>query len=217
MRRGGATVLAMIWAVWAAPVLAHPHVFIDAGVDVIFGPDGRAEALRIEWSYDDLYSLVLIEERGFDPDLDGVLTPEETAALSGFDMAWDPGFPGDTYALSGDRPLALSRPLEWSARYENGRLISTHLRRFDTPPEPGAPLIVQVYDPGFYTAYVIARPVALMGTPPAGCTAEVFEPDRAAADDLLAQALEEYAGEDADFPAIGAAYAEEARITCPAE
>ena len=46
MRRGGATVLAMIWAVWAAPVLAHPHVFIDAGVDVIFGPDGRAEALH---------------------------------------------------------------------------------------------------------------------------------------------------------------------------
>ena len=46
MRRGWSTVLAMVWAASAAPALAHPHVFIDAGVDVIFGPDGRAEALR---------------------------------------------------------------------------------------------------------------------------------------------------------------------------
>lgn len=208
--------MAGVATISAGPALSHPHVFIDAGVEVIFDAEGRAEALRIEWAYDELFSLVVIEEQGLDADMDGVLTEAENAVIHGFDMEWDADFPGDTYALSGETPLALSRPAEFSARYEGGRLISTHLRRFETPVALTAPLVVQVYDPGFYTSYVIAKATTLTGRPPEGCEAVIYEPDRAAADAILAQALEEYAGEDAEFPAIGAAYAEEVRITCPA-
>jgi polyphosphate kinase len=50
------------------------------------------------------------------------------------------------------------------------------------------------------------------------CTAEIFQPDLAAADTAFAAALEEYYGSDleGDFPAVGAAYADEVRLTCPA-
>lgn len=197
--------------------LAHPHVFIDTGVEVIFDDRGQASALRISWTYDDLYSLLVIEERGLDSDYDGALTPEEAAQLSGFDMAWIEGFAGDSYALLGEEPLVLSGPSEWSASYQDGKITSTHLRRLAAPVAVGAtPLVVQVYDPGFYTSYTIASEPKLTGAAP-GCSAQAFGPDPDAADETLRAALAEYSGTEsveADFPAVGAAFAEEVQVTC---
>ena len=52
-----------------------------------------------------------------------------------------------------------------------------------------------------------------------GCSAEIFVPDPEKADQTLIAALAELSPtEDAEvqFPAVGAAFAEEARVTCPA-
>jgi ABC-type uncharacterized transport system substrate-binding protein len=208
----------MICGVAALPTVAvgHPHVFIDATVEVIFDNQGRAEALRIGWTYDEFFSMLIVEDRALDPDYDAVLTPEAEAQLAGFDMQWDAGFPGDTYALMNGAALGLSRPEGYTASYAEGKITSTHLRRFDAPVEVGdVPLIVQVYDPGFYTAYAIMGETRLTGR--GDCTAQVFEPDRTAADEELLAALAEVAADvdiDMAYPEIGAAYAEEARITC---
>ena len=199
----------------ASPALAHPHIFVDAGIEVIFNAAGQAEAVRLTWTYDDLISMTLVSERGMDSDFDGALTAEETAALNGFDMNWQPGFQGDSYALLSDTPLTLSGPSDWTVGYAGGKLTSTHLRRFETPVDlAGQALVIQSYDPGYYTAYAVA---AAKVTGREGCTAEIFEPDREAADQILQDALAEYSGTDgaeADFPAVGSAYAEEARIVC---
>ncbi len=201
----------------AWPALAHPHVFVDTGIEVIFDAQGRAAALRITWTYDDLISLALLSDRGMDLDFDGVLTPAELAALNGFDMQWPPGVPGDTYALLGDAPLGLSGPADWTVSYADARITSTHLRRLEAPVViKEAPLVVQVYDTGYYTAYTIIGDPVLTGAP--ACLAEAFEPDQEAADAILQQSISELAGGDAegDFPAVGAAYAEEVRVTCNA-
>ncbi len=202
----------------AAPVLAHPHVFIDTQVEVILDAANRATGLRISWTYDDLYSLFIVGDMGLDPDWDGRLTPAEEARLSGFDMNWEPGFPGDTYALIGGVEMALSGPGDWGASYADGKITTVHLRRFDSPVPVGAePLIVQVYDPGFYTAYAIAfDPVVTGGV---GCVAHAYAPDLATADAALKAALAEVAADvdlEVDFPAIGKTYAEEVRVTCAA-
>jgi ABC-type uncharacterized transport system substrate-binding protein len=212
--RGKLAVLVSTMA--ASPALAHPHVFVDATVEVVFDAEGRASALRIGWAYDDLFSLMIVEDRGLDPDYDGVLTDDAVAALAGFDMQWDPGFPGDTYPLLDNAPLALGPPQDWTAAWDGTRIISTHLRPFVEPVVVGAdPLVVQVYDPSFYTSYLIAATPVLTGRE--GCAVQVFEPDRAAAEATLMAALEEYAGSsdlEGEFPAVGAAYAMEARVTC---
>lgn len=209
--------LAMALTGMAHPGMAHPHVYIDAAVEVLFDAQGQATALRIRWEYDSFYSLTLIAERGLDPDADGQLTPEEQASLAGFDMHWDPGFAGDTYALLGDTPLTLSAPQEWTADYQQDKLISTHLRRFDKPiPIAADPLVVQVYDPGYYTAYSISAATVLTAAPE-NCSARIYEPDPTKADQALKDALAEYApGDDVeiDFPAVGANFADETRVTC---
>lgn len=199
----------------AGPALGHPHIFVDARIEVIFNDEGRAEGLRLTWTYDDLISLTLLTERGMDADFDGVLTEEELATLNGFDMNWQPGFLGDTYALINGNELILSGPSDWTVSYAEGRLTSTHYRSFEFAIElDDQPLIVQAYDPGYYTAYTVAGAVV---SGREDCTVDLYEPDRAAADKILEDALAEYAGGDAaeaEFPAVGSAYAEEARITC---
>jgi ABC-type uncharacterized transport system substrate-binding protein len=200
----------------AGPALAHPHVFIDTGIEIILNADNAATGVRISWTYDDLYSLYVVGDMGLDPDWDGVLTPGEEARLAGFDMNWDADFPGDTYALLNDAELALSRPQDWGASYAGGRITSTHLRLFDAPVAlADVPLILQVYDPGFYTAYTIAHDPVLTGGD--GCLAETYIPDLDAADEALKAALAEYSADvdlEADFPAIGKNYAEEVRVSC---
>ena len=202
----------------AGPVLAHPHVWIDVEVEVILDDRNRATAVRIGWTYDDLYSLFVVSDMGLDPDWDGQLTAEETGRLAGFDMAWDPGFPGDTYALLGEAPLALSRPRDWTASYAEGKITTTHLRSFDAPvPLGDLPLVLQAYDPGYYVAYTIpGEPVVIGGQ---GCVAQVFVPDLSAAEQELLDALAEFTPDvdlEADFPAVGAQFAEEVRVTCAA-
>jgi polyphosphate kinase len=202
----------------AGPALAHPHVFIDTGIEILLNDRNEATGLRITWTYDDLYSLYIVGDMGLDPDWDGSLTPDEVAKLSGFDMKWIEGFEGDTYALMAGAPLALSGPRDWTAGYAGGKITSTHVRDFAAPvPVGDEPLIVQAYDPGYYTAYSIPGDPVVTGG--AGCTAQVFVPDLDEAEKALQAALSEYTPDvdlEAEFPAVGANFAEEVRLTCAA-
>lgn len=208
----------LLLALAAGPAAAHPHVWIDTGIEVILNDRNEATGVRISWTYDDLYSLYVVGDMGLDPDWDGKLTPEEEAMLAGFDMKWVPGFAGDTYALIGGAPLDLSRPADWTASYAGGRITSTHLRTFAAPvPVVDVPLILQVYDPGYYVAYSIpSGPVVTGGK---GCSARTFVPDLGEAEQALMEALSEYTPDvdlEAEFPAVGANFAEEVRVICAA-
>ncbi|WP_424969430.1 DUF1007 family protein [Dinoroseobacter sp. S76] len=214
-----AALLASTLAVAGAPVVAHPHIFIDAGVTLVFDEAGKLGAVRIVWAYDDLFSLFVLEDQGLDPDFDGILTETEVARLSGFDMNWDAEFEGDSYLLLGEAALPLSRPLEWDATYGEGRVVSTHLRALETRVAIGAePLILQIYDPTYYTSYEINLPVRLENAPD-GCSAQVYVPEPGAASAQLRAALEEFSGSfdpflEVGFPAVGALFSHEVRVTC---
>jgi ABC-type uncharacterized transport system substrate-binding protein len=201
----------------AAPLAAHPHIWVDAGLEVIFDAEGRASALRIRWDYDEFYSLLLIEERGFDADHDGTASDSERAALQGFDMQWVQGFAGDTYLSSGGQSVALAPPEGWTADYRDGRLRSSHLRRIDPPLTLDRPLRIEVYDPGYYSSYSITYPPIFTPALPAGCRFDLQKPDPATVDQKLLAALSRYASDqdvEADFPAIGAKFAEALVLTC---
>lgn len=218
MLRRACLPLALALALTAAPARAHPHIFIDAGVEFLFDADGRLAALRIAWAYDELFSLLVLEDMGLDADYDGALTEEERDRLSGFDMEWIDGFEGDLEADQDGRPLALSGPLEWTADYRDGRIVTTHVRALAErlSPEEG-PVRVRVFDPTYYTSYTI--PGAPLVTGRDGCTTRVVVPDYRAAAAVLEAALAEMRGTSADaveldFPAVGAAFAEEVILSC---
>ncbi len=207
----GITMLAL-----ATAAQAHPHIFVDTTVEAIFDDQGRVTALRIGWTYDEFISLSIIESQDLDPDYDGILTPDALAALSGFDMDWDAGFAGDTFVTQAGAPVALDGPADWTASYSDGKVASIHVRRLTNP--VAAPVVIQSYDPGFYTAYTIVGTPRITGR--AGCTAELFTPDTTAADAALLAELAKLpttADIEISYPAVGAIYAQDIRITCSDE
>ena len=150
----------------ASPAPAHPHVFVDAGIEITLDPDGRLEAITVTWIYDEYYSLLITEELGLDPDYDGVLTAEETATLTGFDMNWAPGFNGDLEATLDGAPLALSGPEAATAALRpDGRILTTHRRAVPARPAmAGRVLSLKPYDESYYTAYEVPQPPVLSPT-----------------------------------------------------
>jgi ABC-type uncharacterized transport system substrate-binding protein len=200
--------------------LAHPHIFVEARVEFLTDPQGRFTGVTIDWTYDDLISLALLSDRGMDADFDGVLTADELAKIQGFDMGWEPGFQGDSYALLDGVAVALGAPVTVSATYADARLSSRHTRMFPAPVAlaPGQVLTFQSYDPGYYTNYTVEVAV-ITGLPSARCTVDVYTPDLDLADQRLKDSLAELTPDqnaEEFFPAIGAEFAEEARVTCPA-
>ncbi len=205
----------LVAALLPAPALAHPHVFIDTGLTLVMDTDGKLTGIRVTWAYDELYSLLVMEEYGVDDDYDGVLRPDEIETLNGFDMNWVPGFDGDSYLQSDGRPIALSGPLDPSTTVEDGRVVTTHTRRLETPLEITAPVSVKAYDPTFYTAYSVSRGVSVEGA--AGCSATVVPANLDQAYTMLEELL--YGPRSAEFdeenfPEVGEAFADEVRLTC---
>lgn len=210
--------LALALSCAAGPVIAHPHVFIDTAIEVMFDDQGRAAALRIGWTYDELTTLMIIADGGDDKDGDGAISAPELETLKGFDMDWGEDFLGDTYARMGGNPVPMvQKPEDWTTDWKDGKLVSYHTRRFETPVDVGSePLVILPYDPGYYAAYTIPDDPVLTGRD--GCAAVVFVPDIEGKYGELVGALQEYSPdtniEEVGFPNVGEQLSEEVRITC---
>ena len=216
MRKTLSTLTAII-ALAASPLGAHPHIFVDASVQFLLDDEEQLAGIRVIWVYDELYSLLITEDMALDPDFDGVMTPEEIEQHSGFDMNWDEGFAGDVRGFSGEEAIKLSRPVEWSAAYEEGKIITTHLRLLENRLDPrDNELVFRLYDPTFYTAYSATEIHLVEGAPDCFAEANRFDPETAYA--YLEARLEEAddAGVDVEleFPAVGAVFADEVRLIC---
>lgn len=201
---------------------AHPHVFVETGLEVIFDEAGMIAAVRVSWRYDELTSLYITEERGVDADFDGVATAEELEALKGFDMDWPEDFSGDTHMTVDGAPVALGPPEEVTAGYDSGLLSSTHLRRLAEPVDPRGVVVISPYDETYYSAYEVTADTVLTGRE--GCRAELWVPDYDAAAEQLQAALDEIQGsaqeqglDAAEFPPVGDMFAQEVRVACDAD
>ncbi len=151
---------------------AHPHVFVDVGLQFEHDGTGQLTAVEVTWRYDDFFSLLILSDMGLDEDGDGVLTEAERAELKGFDLEeWPEGFEGDLYIHSDGEKITLDHPVPTGVALEDGRIVATHRRGFAPVPADG--LEVEPYDPTYYVEYTVAGPVDL----PDGCDHSVTEPD----------------------------------------
>lgn len=195
----------------SAPVAqAHPHVFVETGLTLVADEAGRLIGVEVSWTYDDFYSLLLLEDMGLDPDGDGILTPDELTRLDGFDLNWIEGYLGDLYLTAGATPVDLGRPQGRGTDVVSGRIVSRHFRSF--APVDGA-VVVKAYDPTFYTAYDLNRGVQV----PTGCALKITPADLDRAYTMVEEAL--YANPampDDEFPEVGEAFADVVEVTCGA-
>ena len=200
----------------AAPGMAraHPHVFIDGGVNFVFDGESRLTELRITWIYDPLTSLFMLEDLGIDPAATAPLGTSDRAGLAAYQTEWDDGFAGDSYLWDGARRIGLSGPNAPEAELIDGKVAIRFSRRLETPVRPGAETVVKVYDPTYFTAYAITETPRLEGAA-AGCHAVVqrFEPSGPlqALQQSLARLPVDATPETED---VGALFADQVFIAC---
>ncbi|WP_170379019.1 MULTISPECIES: DUF1007 family protein [Ruegeria] len=199
------------------PAMAHPHVFIDTGLEFIVDDAGQLTHVRVTWAYDELYSLYQLEDMKLDQDFDGVLTENEEKFLAGFDAQWIEGYNGDLVVFADGVPVSLSGPLEPTATTEDGRIVTTHLRAVDGDAVSASSLTAKAFDETFYIAYELTRPVTVSG--PASCQMDRIDPD---IDGQLAQMQAflltldaDYDLEENDIPLVGENFATEIFVSCP--
>jgi ABC-type uncharacterized transport system substrate-binding protein len=190
---------------------AHPHIFIDGGVDLLFDTEGRLAMLEVTWIYDAMTSLVMLEDLGIDAA--APLSAGDRSRLAAYQTEWDPGFAGDSYLLDGPEPAVLSGPLDADADIVDGRVVITFARDVAVPFRPAPEAVVEVYDPTYFTSYAVTESPRLTGSA-AGCRAEVvrFEPTAA-----LQPLLDELAAVPIDADpdrALGRTFADRIRVAC---
>lgn len=199
----------LISAILCLPSLAqaHPHIFVDTSLRIMTDEQGLAIGVEVTWVYDELYSLLILEDMGLDSDYDGILSPRELDQLHRFDMNWDPGFAGDLYATADSGPLTLMAPEPVETLFENAKIVTRHFRPF-TQPQPA--VVLRAYDPTFYTAYDLTGGVQA----PQGCTVHLQTADLDAAYDKVAKLMAQSDYADDDYPAVGDAFADTVTVTC---
>ncbi len=199
---------ALALALLPLPALSHPHIFVDTALRVVTDDAGQITAIEVSWTYDDLYSLLLLEDKQLDGDYDGKLTEAELAALDGFDMNWIEGYEGDLYA---DQPeggaLALSAPEGLGTGFAAGRITTRHLRRLAAPVTQ---INLRAFDPTYYTAYDLTGGVHA----PEGCDVRIEKADLQAAREQEKAALADMPPDPDDYPEIGDAFADTVLVTC---
>lgn len=197
---------------------AHPHIFVDAGLRLVTDAQGRIVSVDVTWRYDELYSLILLQDYGLDPDFDLVLDDAEVAAVLGFDLNWGGGFDGGLRVLQGGAELDLGAPEAVSfTLLESGQIETVHRRAVTGAAIADAddPVTATVYDPEFYVAFEMILDTRVAARPE--CRTELVRADLDQAYDRLAEALVDIGGAVAaedNFPQIGAAFADRVVITC---
>jgi ABC-type uncharacterized transport system substrate-binding protein len=192
---------------------AHPHVWVAARSEVVFGPDGKILGLRHAWEFDEMYSAFAVQGLGKDgkPPTRAELAPlakTNVESLAEFDYF--------TFAKADGAKLKFREPTD-VALEADAKMIVT-LRFFlplEKPVAAQKPFSFQVYDPTYFVSFGFEKdtPVTLAKAPH-GCSVSLVEPKPLQGDETkkLSEAFFQNFSPGADF---GVKLATRAIVACP--
>lgn len=159
----------------ALPAAAHPHIFIDARVVLVFDETGGIARLQHEWTFDPSFSAWTTQ--GLDADEDGAVTSAEMQALADENMVGLASYRFYTYAAVGAQEIEFEPVGDQAMTYEDGRVTLRYSVQPTKPVTLDGTLELAVNDPEYYVAITIAGEDAVtLENAPTGCAVEVREP-----------------------------------------
>lgn len=197
------------------PASAHPHVWIDGGVDFVLGEGAVLEALEVTWRYDAFETLYILSSHGLGLNDEGALDEDDRQELVRHRSNWPEDFDGSAHLSVDGARVGLEWPEGLDAHIVDGRLEVTFTRRLGTPlPVARRNVDVAFYESTYFFAFSVTDPPRVSGE--AGtCDARVipFEPDGRAADlqDILFELGRE---ETPDIENVGALFADRIELRC---
>jgi ABC-type uncharacterized transport system substrate-binding protein len=107
--RFAAACTALAGATYAAPTVAHPHVWVSVEATVLY-EKGTIAGLRQRWTFDEFYSAMAVQ--GLDANNDGNYVRSELAELTKVNVEGLKDYGYFTFARLGEQQLAFDAPKE---------------------------------------------------------------------------------------------------------
>jgi tRNA threonylcarbamoyladenosine biosynthesis protein TsaE len=137
-------------------VSAHPHVWIDGHLTLLFNGQGQVTALRHTWKFDELFSAFSLQ--GITREKNGVIPAAELKTLTDqwmLNLA-DPASHFFTTVSHGGQPIALKKPVHTQSNLDtqtNQLTLSFELPLIEPLALSKQSLEVDVNDPGYFVAF----------------------------------------------------------------
>lgn len=160
-----------------APASAHPHVFAEARLELVIGPDRTVRALHHVWRFDEVFSSTVLLEFDKNKDLKLENSELETVAKTIHDSLADYNY--FQVVKQNGKDVPMQAPAKLMASFKDGQLIVF----FETHPKTPLRLVAGrtdfgIYDPTFYTAIDFLKDEDMqVKNLPSDCTRRVIRPD----------------------------------------
>ncbi|WP_108397207.1 DUF1007 family protein [Devosia submarina] len=159
----------------ASPALAHPHIFIDAQVTVVFDEAGQVVGLRNSWTFDKAFSVWMIQ--GLDTNGDRVTSPEELQELADENMLGLADFGFYTFAGSQNDLMDFTPAGDQRMEFAEEQTTLSFALSATEPRSVDGVFELGVYDPEYYVAISIDEPGdVVLENAPAGCSVSLQPP-----------------------------------------
>lgn len=148
------------------PALAHPHVWTDMTISVLFNDDGSVTGLRQTWLFDDFYTAYAVE--GMDTDGDGQPDPDKLVEIMNENMKHLKNYGYFTEITSDGNILPIKPVTEMSTRMQDNRLEMTFVTALQEPVATDKDVAYAIFDPTYYVEMLHAetdKPILLEGAP----------------------------------------------------
>jgi len=195
------------------PALAHPHVWTDITVEILFDDAKKITGLRQIWLFDDFYTAFAVE--GIEIDGDGNPDQNKLNEILQVNMKNLKEYNYFTRVWLKDTPLKLKPVTNMATQMKGNRLEMTFITSLDASvPLPSSSFSYSIFDPTYYIEMLhtnTEKPVLLSGAPK-GCTYALSPPNPDPSDVAQASLLDtSMRGETG----LGIFFAERVNLTCP--
>jgi ABC-type uncharacterized transport system substrate-binding protein len=203
----------MLAAASAVPALAHPHVWVTAKAEIVYGADGSVAGVRHLWTFDPAYSSYVTQ--GLDKNGDGKLTPDELQELAKVNAESLVDFDYFTVLKVNGAKQAFGAPRDYGMTVDKDQATLSLMLPLKGQAK-GKTVSLEVYDPTFFVSFGLVEgedAVTLAGAPK-GCAATVTRPKPldAAQQQKLSETFFEALTSASNF---GSSFANRAIVACP--
>jgi ABC-type uncharacterized transport system substrate-binding protein len=164
--------------------MAHPHIFVDARMEVLADDKGNISEVRNVWRFDEMFSSSVLLD--FDKNTDLKLDASELAELGETMRKSLADFHYFTTVTLNGKTIPIAKPDVIHVTYQDQQILAFFAVKPQTPVHLKGRLTFGIYDPSFYTAIDFPKDTDLVpeGQAFAACKHKVVRPDP---DEVLAE------------------------------
>lgn len=169
--------LAALLGLAPLPALAHPHIFVDARLEVLSDDKGNVAELRNVWRFDEMFSSSVLLD--FDKNTDLKLDEHELAELGETMRTSLADFHYFTTITQDGKTIPIAKPDVIHVSYQDQQILVFFAVKPEKPLHLKGKLTFGIYDPSLYTAIDFPKDSDLVpeGKSMAACKRAVVRPD----------------------------------------